>query len=284
MRVVIAIASTKGGVGKTATCSGLGYALADLGIPVTLVDLDKSSSLTYGFSGLAVDADHSTGALVVGDTDYDTILIEGLPGNMRLMPGNEEALLRAEFTLAGRGEAAVAELDRRLAAIDGIILLDTPGTANQVFAAALLAADWILIPINNDADSLREAAKVLSHVHTIANLRDTPPRILGLLRTVFERGTNATEAGEVLAHQLARDHNCDVLWTSIPKDTKYRESRLAGVPVGQWAPASRIAVAYQALAGELIHKIPDLRDIGENRRRIYDLLASSLPAPTPSDR
>lgn len=260
-RCVIAVASTKGGVGKTMTVSSLAYAFAQRGVPVTALDLDSSCDLTHGFSGLSVESGASTGAMLQGRATVDDITIEDLPGGVRLAPSCEIDQLTAELSLHASGLPGAFRLRDAICELQGLILVDTPGTTSSLFMNAVVAADWLVVPINSDADSIRHAGTVIHHVNEVRRYAGSNVKVLGLVRTKYEGNTNATAAGDLIAERLAAMTGVALLRTVLPTDTKYREARLVGLPVGQHAPLSRVATAGKLLADEILAAISNEQEL-----------------------
>lgn len=253
MRNIIAVVSPKGGVGKTSLSGNLGYALASMGSEeVTLIDLDVSTGLTYGFQRLVVPEGTSTGALLTGTSTIGDCLVEGLPGGMALLPANKSDLTSAEFALQAAGVTSAYRLRDALAGLDGTVIVDTPGKANQVFANALVAADWALISLNPDADSIREASEVLIHVGEVRKYANERLRVLGVVRNIWEWSTNASKAADEIVQSFTRDNGVHLFRTCIPRDTKHREARFLGGLATELAPSARISVAFRSLAEEVL--------------------------------
>lgn len=253
MRHVIAVVSSKGGVGKTALCGNLGYMLAaERRAPVCLVDLDTSCGLTLGFSGLVVPEGTSSGSLLQSATGVDSCLVSGLPAGMSLVPAHEADLTSAEFALQAGGVKSAYVLRHVLEPLDGIILLDTPGKANQVFVNALVAADWALIAVNPDADSIREATRVLGHVAEVRRYANPGLRVMGVVRNIWEWNTNAARAANTILEEFTTQNDIPLFRTHVPRDTKHREARFFGTLVAQHAPISRVATAFRGVADEVL--------------------------------
>ena len=251
-RTVIAVVGTKGGTGKTALAGNLGYGLTEhFEMDVTLVDLDSSTGLTRGFKGLQVENGHSTGSLLQGAAELDDCVLTGLPNEMNLLPSNEADLLSAEFALQAAGAGAAFRLRDALRPLEGIVILDTPGKANQVFVNALVAADFALISVNPDADSIYEAGKVLNHIDEVRKYVNTELAVLGVVRNIYERGTNAADAADTIINEFTTERGVRLFRTRIPRDTKHREARLTGELVAYRSPHSRVSVAYRCLAEEV---------------------------------
>src|SRR5229473_5165932 len=100
---ILAIVNQKGGVGKTTTAINLGAALAELGHPVLLVDLDPQANSTSGLGFDPTRARLTVYHLLTGEcTVEQTMVPTGVPG-LQLIPSQID-LAGAEIELATMSE------------------------------------------------------------------------------------------------------------------------------------------------------------------------------------
>lgn len=247
---IIAIVNQKGGVGKTTTCVNLAAALATLKQRVLLVDLDPQGNATTG-SGL----DKHQLARSVCD-----VLLAGMPiteaitptpkAGYEVLPANGD-LTAAEVGLT-QGKARGHRLHQALAQVRtqyDFILVDCPPSLNMLTVNALVAAQGVLIPLQCEYYALEGLSAL---VHTIDKIRQGPnPHLVieGILRTMFDARNNL--ANDVSAQLMT--HFADVVYRSvIPRNVRLAEAPSHGVPIQQYDPHSRGAIAYLALASEMV--------------------------------
>jgi len=151
---IIAIASTKGGVGKTTISANLGMALVRAGRPVVLIDLDPQDALRLHFSAAQPDAQGLARAACAG-MDWRASLV-ATAGGCDLLPygrvnefGREsfEQLLRVQPQLLRDGIAGL-----RLPA-DAVVILDTPPGPSVYLSQALTTCNIAVIALLSDAAS-----------------------------------------------------------------------------------------------------------------------------------
>lgn len=243
----LAVASHKGGVGKTTTVASLGVAMAELGRRVLLVDLDPQACLTFS---LGVDPE----ALQLSVHD---VLLERIAASMAIVPTAEgPSLLPATADLAGaetvlRGIPGREFLLRRaLAGLDyEFILIDCAPSLGVLTVAALTAAEQVLVPLQCETLAYRGVGQLLDTVAEVTRLTNPELVMLGVLPTMFDGRTQHARA--VLADVCDR-YGLKVLEPAIPRTVRFAEAPAAGLSILRTRPATPGAAAYRELASWLV--------------------------------
>ena len=138
-----------------------------------------------------------------------------------------------------------------VAGLYDFVLIDCPPSINMLTINALTAADGVLIPMQCEYYALEGLSALLN---TIEQIRDSVNQRLemhGLLRTMFDPRNNL--ANEVSAQLI--DHFGDKVYrTVIPRNVRLAEAPSYGLPVLYHDKYSRGALAYLALAGEILRR------------------------------
>src|SRR5712692_1712952 len=124
---IVAVVNQKGGVGKTTTSINLGAALAELGHPVLLVDLDPQANSTSGLGLDPTRARLTVYHLLTGECTVAEAAVETSVPGLRLVPSQID-LAGAEIELASMSERET-RLRRALATTpDGVelVIIDCP--------------------------------------------------------------------------------------------------------------------------------------------------------------
>jgi chromosome partitioning protein len=243
----LAICSSKGGVGKTATAANLAAVFGRRGRTLA-VDADPQDSLGRGFGVIARHRDSLAGVLGEdGDDVRDVIRREVAPG-VDVLPAHP-SLEAVAVDLAQRG-GLVTSIKRALRPVQAgydFIVIDTHGDTGNLTLAALAAADSVLSVFTSDPGSAIGAARITAFLKMHRNFENTTATLLGVACANWDGGFAAREVSDALATT-----GLPMLGTRIPFSRRVASSALAKRPVVLRAPSSPVAQAYGSLADEVL--------------------------------
>ncbi len=252
MARIIAIANQKGGVGKTTTCVNLAAALADMNYNTLLVDLDPQGNASVGCGINPRSLEISALEVLQAECEIPDAVVHIEKLNMDVLPSNTD-LTAAEISLLqvdGR-EFRLKEALEKVAHRYAWIIIDCPPSLNMLTLNALTAANSVLIPMQCEYYALEGLASLLETIEQVRGSVNPGLDIEGLLRTMFDSRNNLSGA---VSEQLIEHFGDKVYRTLIPRNVTVAEAPSYGLPVLRYAPASKGALAYLGLAGELLRR------------------------------
>lgn len=251
MGKIIAIANQKGGVGKTTTSINLAASFAAMKRSVMLIDLDPQGNATVGSGIYKAQIKYTANHVLCNEVDIKDALVKTAAG-VDLLATNQE-LIVAEMQLLQKPdrEQCLKKILAPLIQTYDYILIDCPPSLSVLTVNALVAADSVLIPIQCEYFALEGLSGLLSTVEQIRSTINPRLHIEGLLRTMYDgRNRLALDvSAQLLAHFPER-----VYRTVIPRNVRLAEAPSHGTPVLHYDEKSQGALAYLALAGEILRR------------------------------
>lgn len=250
--MIIAIASQKGGVGKTSTTISLAAGLARKGKRTLLIDIDSQAN-----SSKVVLPDYTR--LKPEQTIHTTILErKPLPihtthiPNLSIVPSHillSNTDIDLTTAIDHREARLKTELERIAPQFD-YVFIDCPPTLSWLTINALTAADKVIVVVSPgyfELDSIVQISKTIMEVRAYFN---PLLELLGFLFTMSDPTIN-THTSLQLLRQTYTDK---VIKTIIPRNTDLRDAHFSKKDIYDFAPSSKAAQAYS----KLIHELFDL--------------------------
>ena len=250
----IAVGSQKGGVSKTTTTLSLGACLVhgngQPGRNVLLIDLDPQANLTMALGVNPGSVRRMIGDALLEQSSLVAVSRESAVPQLDLVPANQGLLVldKVLFGRPGFEYRLRQQLGEAIARQYEVILFDCPPAFGTLTMNALTAANLLLIPVPCDYFSARSLQQFLELVNLVQHNTNSSLRYR-ILITMFDKRNRISH---IVYDQIRRKYGSAVLNTFISIDTKLRESPVIGQPITQYAPNSRSAHEYYALATELM--------------------------------
>jgi chromosome partitioning protein len=247
---VYAVVNQKGGVGKTTTAINVAANLPELGKSGLIVDMDPQGNTTSGLGFSRSELSRSVYNVIVDAEDINEIIRPTGVSGLDILPSHP-SLAGAEIELISlprRERRLLYALEALRIAYDYVII-DCPPSLGLLTVNCLVAAEFMLIPIQCEYYAL-EGLGALTHTSQLIQ-RELNPRLKigGIVLTLYDPRT--TLALQV-AQQVRAQYPEKTFRTVIPRNVRLSEAPSHGMPISQYDPTSRGAIAYQELTKELI--------------------------------
>jgi chromosome partitioning protein len=250
--MIAAVLMQKGGCSKTTVTLNLATIAALEGKKTCLVDMDPQGNLTKTFTQLQ-EGQPTIANILKYSTSFQETIIETPTPNLFLIPAQDDlsTLERSEATNP-RISYLLKEALQLAAKNFDLILIDTPPTLGALTINAMVAAQYLIIPIEPSVYGM-QGANALLLTYTLVKKNLNPSlSILGVLISMYDPGTRIAKEAEEEIRKVFKEK---VLTTMIHRSIKLKEAPAVGQSIVTYSPKSKAAQEYREAYRELMSRV-----------------------------
>lgn len=252
MPQIISIVNQKGGVGKTTTAVNLAAGLSEAGKFVLLVDLDPQGNATSGLGVRQEEISQGLYHTIVGAARVQDIVRNTAHTGLRVAPSTPD-LAGANVELIGMEgrESKLSDILSEARHAYDYILVDCPPSLGILTLNGLVAADYVLIPVQAEYYALEGLGQLLKTIDLVRENIKPDLQVLGAVLTMFD--TRNRLSGEIL-QELYKYFPNNIFRSVIPRTVRLAEAPSFGQSIFHYEPSGRGAKAYERLSRELLER------------------------------
>ncbi len=268
----IAVVNQNGGCGKTTISINLANAFAELGQRTLLVDMDPQSHCAVGLAVPEDQIEQSIYDVLISKSRNEPVklteILWQINDNLELAPaGIDLSAFEQQMVGIQDRENCLKEVLGEMDDEFDFVIIDCPPAVSLLTFNAISAVSEVIVPVETGYFALHGLSKQLETLNIISERAQQAIKVR-VLASMYDIRTKM--AREVLAE--LKNHFAEKMFkTTVNFNTKIKEAASFGQPIGEYDPASKGQLDFQALAEEIIGS-----QVKQQQRDLVNSLSSQL--------
>ncbi|EEH31683.1 ParA family protein [Borreliella burgdorferi] len=248
---IISVINQKGGVGKTTSAINISYSMTLLNKKILLIDIDSQGNSTSGTNTSKHIAEKSSYELINKKIKVKPLNHFGLdiiPSNIKLALLEKELINELSRENFLKNALTLYEKDKY-----DFIIIDCPPTLSILTINALIASNYLLIPIETEFFAFEGINQLIDTITTVKQINKN----LEIAGVFINKYDIRNKSKEKYVSSLKKVFKEKLLNTKIRKNITISKSQEAKMPVYEYDKESNAAKDFLELSKEIINKIKE---------------------------
>lgn len=251
---ILSVVNIKGGVGKTVSSVNIAACLAEVNKKILIIDIDAQSNTTQYLNCYDPEGTSSYDLLMDKDLDISTVIKNTSMKNLDIVPANIKLILCENEIINDTRRSRESRLKKSLECLDGeydYVIIDCPPSLGIITTNALVASQYILVPIKIDKFALDGFGYLLDTVDQIRDEFNSELEFLGAFITMDKR----TAVNKDVKKELKEALKEKLFDTAIRENVKLVQSTFNQEPVVSYCKNAISSKDYRALTQEVMQHV-----------------------------
>lgn len=248
---IISVINQKGGVGKTTSAINISYSMTLLNKKILLIDIDSQGNSTSGTNTSKHIAEKSSYELINKKIKVKPLNHFGLdiiPSSIKLALLEKELINELSRENFLKNALTLYEKDKY-----DFIIIDCPPTLSILTINALIASNYLLIPIETEFFAFEGINQLIDTITTVKQINKN----LEIAGVFINKYDIRNKSKEKYVSSLKKVFKEKLLNTKIRKNITISKSQEAKMPVYEYDKESNAAKDFLELSKEIINKIKE---------------------------